>query len=187
MKKRIFSAICASVLALAVLVSCGAKDDSGKPDSSSSTSKEVSLKDVHKAVKKAYGEEYLAEPQPEDMLQQQVGIEKDLYDEAIFEMPMVSTHPDKFIAIKAKNGKADEVEKKLKEYREKLISDTMQYPMNVPMIKSSQVVREGDMVFFVLLGHVPLDVQDTEDEAKISKSAKEQVEIGVNAIKEAMK
>ena len=41
-------------------------------------------------------------------------------------------------------------EKALTSYRDYLINDSLQYPMNVPKVNASSVLREGDYVFFVI-------------------------------------
>ena len=107
-----------------------------------------------------------------------------MYEEAIAEISMMSVHVDTFVAIKAKEGQADAVEQKLTEYREYLLNDTLQYPMNIPKIQASQVVREGDYVFFVQLGHVENDMLD-EDE--LLKKYQESNQLAVDAIQEQFK
>lgn len=177
MKKRLFSALCAVTLSLMVLVSCGSKNDTPK----------VELSDVCTAVRDAYGEDYVGVEQSEEMIEQVLKIDKDLYDEIYFEMPMISVQPDRFVAVKAKDGKGEEVEKKLNEYRDSLLQEGMQYPMNLPLAQASQVVRYGDYVFFVLLGEIPMDIIDSGDDAKMADSAKEQIQIGLDAIEKAVK
>lgn len=177
MKKRIISALCAVFLSAFVLVSC----------STTKSNSDLKLSTICTAVRDAYGEEYLPVQQPEETAQQMLGIDKSLYDEIYFEMPMISVQPDKFVAVKAKEGKAEEVEKILNNYRQKLLEQGAQYPSNLPLAQASQVVREGDFVFFVLLGQVPFEVLDTGDDAKIAESAKQQIQKGVDAIKNSFK
>lgn len=197
MFKKILIAMCTFALSASILVSCGSNNDTNN-DTSNNTSVDtsnntnvdtttVSLSDVRTAVKEAYGESYTAQEQPEEYLQDLVGLDKELYDEAYLEMPLISARTDRFIAVKAKEGKGEEVENVLNKYRDTLVSEGMQYPSNLPLAQASEVVREGDYVFYVLLGEVPFEVQETGDEAQIAQSAKEQIQIGVNAIREALK
>ncbi len=145
----------------------------------------MALSDVHEAVKAVYGDMYVPEMQQDaEYISNIYGISEDMYEEAIAEISMMSVHVDTFVAIKAKEGQADAVEQKLTEYREYLLNDTLQYPMNIPKIQASQVVREGDYVFFVQLGHVENDMLD-EDE--LLKKYQESNQLAVDAIQEQFK
>ncbi len=93
---------------------------------------------------------------------------------------MISAHVDTFIAIKAKEGKGEEVEKALTSYRDYLINDSLQYPMNVPKVNASSVLREGDYVFFVMLGQIKDDMAEEED---MLKQAQESNQLAIDAIK----
>ena len=46
-------------------------------------------------------------------------------------------------------------------YQDKLKNDTLQYPMNIPIIQASVVEAVGDYVFFYMLGG--LDTTDLTD------------------------
>ena len=138
------------------------------------------LTEVYEAMKEAYGENYLPSMQLDDvMLSEVYGINMDNVESFIAEAPMISAHVDTFIAIKAKEGKADEVEAELNAYRDDQINNAMQYPMNEAKVKASQVVRKDDYVFFVMLGQIPDEtVSDT------AAFAKEQIQIGLDKIEE---
>ena len=135
---------------------------------------------LDEAMKEAYGENYLPSMQLDDvMLSEVYGINMDNVESFIAEAPMISAHVDTFIAIKAKEGKADEVEAELNAYRDDQINNAMQYPMNEAKVKASQVVRKDDYVFFVMLGQIPDEtVSDT------AAFAKEQIQIGLDKIEE---
>lgn len=177
MRKRVFAIICTIVLSVVMLASCAGKE----------TVKNVNLSDVVTAVKEAYGESYGCVEQPEEVLTEQVKLDKNLYEEAKFEMALISVRTDKFIAVKAKEGKGEEVEKQLNAYKDTLVNESIQYPMNVPMVQASEVVRKGDYVFYVLLGMIPDDVLTEGDDKKMAEAAKEQIKIGVDAIEKAFK
>lgn len=191
MKKRLLSIILIGALSL-TLVACGNKDgnDSNGGNSSSQSQEvnnDVALVDIHEAVKEAYGDAYYPSMQyDETQIEELFGLSSDLYDEIIAEGPMISVHVDTFIAVKAKEGKVDEVESKLNEYRDTLINDAMQYPTNKIKIEASKVVKKGNYVFFILLGEIPMEVQEQGDEA-ILEEAKNQVNIAVEAIEKALK
>ena len=151
------------------------------PASSESAAADVSISEIHEAVKAAYGENYIPSmAYEEQQLNEIYGINTDNVEEFILEAPMISAHVDTFAAIKAKEGKGEEVEAELNAYRDILVNDTMQYPSNLAKISASQVVRHGDYVFFVMLGAFNKDMDASEDEQ--AKFAQEQTQIGVDAI-----
>lgn len=181
-KRRMF--LCAvAVAAVFSLAACGKENNSQQESKQEQTSaKEVALADIHEAVKAVYGEYYLPSmEQDAEYISALYGITEDMYEEAIAEVAMISAQVDTFLAFKAKEGQADAIEEKLNEYRDYLINDSMQYPMNIPKIQASQVVREGDYVFFVQLGWVEDDMLD-EDE--LLKKYQESNQLAVDAIKE---
>ena len=140
------------------------------------------LAEILEAVQDAYGEDYLPNTAIDaTVLEQTYGIDAGLYEEFVGEMPMISTFVETFIGVKAKEGKGDDVEKALTEYRERLVGDTMQYPMNVSKIQASQVVRHGDYVFFVMLGGPDDAAMEQGDEAAL-KSAEENNKIAIDVI-----
>lgn len=182
MKRRMFLCVVAATAAIS-LAACGNGNNNQQESKQEQTSaKEVSLSDIHEAVKAVYGEYYIPSMQQEaESISALYGITEDMYEEAIAEVSMMSVHVDTFLAFKAKEGQADAVEEKLNEYRDYLINDSMQYPMNIPKIQASQVVREGDYVFFVQLGWVE---DDMIDEDELLKQYQESNQLAVDAIKE---
>lgn len=160
---------------------------SSSSESSSSTAStlDIKLADIHKAVKDAYGEDYLPSMEIDAAaLEERFGVKPDLVKEFIAEGPMMSTHVDTFIAIQAQEGKGKEVEDALKTYHEGQVNDALQYPMNLAKVKSAQVFREGDYVFYVMLGKI--DEENGDDESAALEFAKGEVEKGLNAIKTAL-
>ncbi|WP_101876191.1 DUF4358 domain-containing protein [Lachnoclostridium edouardi] len=141
-----------------------------------------SLQAVYEAVKKAYGEAYLPSMEiDEQTLKELYGIPVDLYEEAIAEGPMISAHIDTFIAVKAKEGKGEEVEKLLNHYRDNLLENGVMYPQNMPIAQASQVLRFEDDVYFVMLG-MSDELGQAETEEEMLAAAKNQTQIGVDAI-----
>ena len=133
------------------------------------------LDEIHAAVKEAYGENYIPSAAfDEQGMKELFGINSDLYDSFIAEGPMISVHVDTFVAVKAKEGKGEEVAQHLNDYRDSQLNGAMQYPMNLPEIEASQVVRHGDYVFFVMLG--------TPSEEAALESAKENTQIAIDII-----
>src|SRR5699024_2658659 len=134
------------------------------------------------AVKNAYGESYLPSMDltAED-LDARYGLKADDYDEALGQVAMISTQVDTFVAVKAKEGKADAVVSALNAYRDDLVNNSMQYPMNVPKVNVSQVYQNGNYVFFIMLGDfAPEDMM--ADDPETVTFYEEQNQIAVKAI-----
>lgn len=148
------------------------------------TAKETLAK-VTKAVKKAYGDNYLPNMEYDSLyLKEIIGLDSSTYDAVVAEGPMMSAQVDTFIAVHAKSGKKTEVEKALKAYQSYLINDSFQYPMNLPKVNASKVVTVGDYVFFVMLGKMNNNLY--ADEGKLLTYYQDQNDIGIAAIKKAL-
>ncbi len=109
----------------------------------------------------------------EDMLEAIYNIDMDNVEDYIAESPMITMNVDTFIAIKAKDGKLDDVVEDLEEYREFLVTEGFMYPMNVAKVQASEVVSYGDYAFFIMLGAMDEDM-DASDEKRL-EFAKEEV------------
>ena len=181
--KQLTAVIMAASLALASLTGCSSPSAGKEPTSQETEAAvSVSLDDVLNKVKEAYGEDYIpSTAMDEQMLNDIIGLSPELYESYVAEMPMISTFVETFIGVKAKEGQGDGVEKALTEYRDRLVNDTMQYPMNVSKIQASQVVRHGDYVFFVVLGGPDDAALEQGDEAAL-KSAEENNKIAIDVV-----
>ncbi|MGN1147588.1 MAG: DUF4358 domain-containing protein, partial [Lachnospiraceae bacterium] len=136
--------------------------------------KEATMEELKAAVVEVLGENYWPNTAVEaQMLTEMYGITEDMYDEYFAETPMISTNVDTLIIIKAKEGQAEAVEKALNAYRDKLVADTMQYPMNVGKIQASRIEAIGNYVCFVQLGADVVDAMERGDEAVITKCQEE--------------
>ena len=182
-KKQLTAVIMAASLAFASLTGCSSSSAGKEPaGQETEAAVNVSLDDVLNKIKEAYGEGYIPNtPMDDQMLNDVIGLSPELCESYVAEMPMISTFVETFIGVKAKEGKCDDVEKALTEYRERLVGDTMQYPMNVSKIQASQVVRHGDYVFFVMLGGPDDAAMEQGDEAAL-KSAEENNKIAIDVI-----
>ena len=109
------------------------------------------------------------------------GLTADMYDAFFGEMPMISTNVDTLIIIKAKEGHLEEVEAVVNSYRENLVNDTMQYPMNLGKIQASKIETFGNYVCFVQLGADVMDLLEISDE-EVIKHCQEQNELALEAI-----
>ena len=138
------------------------------------------------AVKAEYGEDYI--PSAEINLQQLeevYKINKEWIKKSFAEGPMMSLNTDMFVAIMATDGNVDKVEQALLDYKEYLINESFQYPMNMPKVKSTQVVKKGNLVFLLVLGKYDERQEPTEEEAL--KFAQDEIQRGVDAITQALK
>ena len=170
----------AAVLASASLTAC--TGGQAQAQTETEVQKVVNLEDIHTAIKEAYGENYVPNNAIDaEMLEALTGIKADQYTEFFAEMPMISTFVETIIGVKASEGNADKVEEELNAYRDMLVNDTMQYPMNVSKIQASQVVRHGDYVFFVMLGAPTEESMEEGDEAAL-ESAKENNQKAIDVI-----
>lgn len=148
------------------------------------TGASVDLDQLLEDIQAGYGDDYTPSMDYSvDELENTFGLAPELYDESIAQGPMISINIDTFIAIKAVSGKGEEVEKILSDYRQDQIDNSLQYPMNLPKLYSSEVVRHGDYVFFVMLGTPTEESLDLgQDEAL--ESAKESNQIALDIIEE---
>lgn len=159
----------------------GTVDDAQTPETDSEV--DSVLQEVYDSVKAAYGENYVPSMMIEtQMLSEVYKINMDNVDSFIAEGPMMSAHVDTFLALKAVDGKGEDVEKDVIAYQETQQNDALQYPMNQAKVNSSQVVRHGDYVFFVMLG--AFDESESASEEEQLQFAQEQTKIGVDAIAE---
>lgn len=181
--KKLLVICLACTMILASFTACGSNKGEGQ-DSSSTQQEEVKtpeLSEIADAVREVYGENYLPSmPMDEEMLSTTFDINMDDVDEFIAENTMISAQVDIFVAIKAKEGKGEAIEKQLTAYRDYVIENSFNYPMNVEKVNAIQVVRHGDYVFYVLLGGYPENMDASEEEQ--AKFAKEQVQIGLDTI-----
>ncbi len=195
MRRSVYT-ICAAIGAALVMnmTACGSgagntsTEQTGETTSGAETTEaetaaeteQVDLNEVLEAVKDAYGSDYLPDTAiDETTLAQTFGIDSGLYEEFVGEMPAISTHVDTFLAVRAADGQGETVEELLNAYRNSQIESAVQYPMNMPKLKASKVVRYGDDVYFVMLGAYD---DSTEDEDQLVAVYESQTQIGLDMI-----
>lgn len=182
MKKRtiMIAAMMAAAVSLSACQNTEVKETTGvettapesETEETEAEAKEVALSDVRDALKEELGENYIPSMEfDEELFTNTFGVSADLYDSFLAEGPMISAHVEQFVGIKAKEGKGEEVEKALNAYRENLLTNSLQYPMNMPTIEASQVLRMGDDVYFIMLGKAD-EAALEESEEKALESAK---------------
>lgn len=149
---------------------------------SAAASSTVALSTILDAVKSAYGENYLPSMDltAED-LKTRFGLNSEDYTEAIGQVAMMSTQVDTFVAVHAKEGKAESIVSALNAYRDDLVNNSLQYPMNIPKVNASKVYQKGDYVFFIMLGAFAPDDLLADDPAAVTFH-EEQNQIAIDAI-----
>lgn len=173
--KKIISLAMVGIMALS-LSACSSKKE--KEDGV----KDVPVSEIQTAVQEAYKDAYLPSMDYDaEALESIFGVKEDWCEEFIAQGPMMSAHVDTFVAIKAKEANVQEVVDALNSYRDYLVNDSMQYPTNQIKVQASRVEQIGNYVFFILLGDIPMEVQEQGDDA-ILATAKEQAQIAVDAI-----
>ncbi len=141
-----------------IIVSCGKNNtqDSPQPD----------LREIRDSVAEAYGDDFTATASGSlEELTSILSLEESDVEDFFYNIPMVSINADVFIGIKAAGGKADKIEDALNRYRDYLINDTLQYPMNTAKVSSTTVTRRGNYVFLVMLGDPGADIEDAAEAA----------------------
>jgi len=172
---KVFSVAVSFIMCLCILSGCG-----------SNVKKDVPLDNIVNNIKSAYGDDYLPNNEmTEEMFKSEFDLDMSQVLEYKAEIPLIGTHPDRLVIVKATSGKGADVEEKLNAVKDNKIKDTMQYPMNQAKINSAKVVRNGDYVAFIMLGAINDNVDATDQQAK--QFADEQTQKGVNAFENSFK
>lgn len=184
------------------LTACGGTDPSGDASGSQTegsmvensqqtqapggneASGEQNLQTMRDAVAEVLGENYWPNTQMPPEYLEGYGLTEEMYDAFFGELPMISANVDQLIIIRSADGYLDEVEQVMEAYRDALVNDTMQYPMNLGKIQASRIQTIGEYVCFVQLGGDVTDAMDSGDEAVI-RQCQEQNELAIAALEKA--
>ena len=179
------------------LMACGKKEDNGVVENGNNEIVEevtpeetnqntnVELITVVDAVKAAYGDDYIPNMMVEgELLESTYGLTEDMYEEVYVEVPMISANIDTLIAVKVADGRQQDVVDALTSYRDYLVNDALQYPMNQLKLQSSRIIEKDGFVFFVSLGVIPMELEEEND---IIDKAAELNDIAENAINSVLK
>ncbi|MCI9078033.1 MAG: DUF4358 domain-containing protein [Lachnospiraceae bacterium] len=151
--------------------------------------KTPSVKKIRKAITDLLGENYLANMLlTKDEIKERFGLQPSWYTDVIAEIPMMSAHVDTLVIAKAKNKNTrKKIKKQLSDYRNVLINDTLQYPMNLLKIQASKVYVKDNYVFFLLLGHVDNSVEENNTEEQVIEAYKAEVQKIIDTINSLFK
>lgn len=142
------------------------------------------IDEVFNAVSTAYGEDFVATHKNDEVfMTEKLGIDMEKVDSFFCNTAEDTSSPDIFVGVKAKNSEdADIIETSLKQYRDKIINNAKSdNSAIINKINNSEVVRHGDYVFLMTLGHTDNNGTDGADSATF---AKDQVKIAIDKIAE---
>ena len=150
--------------------------------------KAPSLNKVYKAVKAAYGDDYIPNVKlRKEEANEVYGLKSSWYSGIVAERPMMSAHCDELIIVKAKNNSSKKkIKSALVKYQKALIEDTMQYPVNQTKLQASKIYVKGNYVCFFVLGSIDNKTVE-QGEAKALAAYKKQNEKAVKAINKLYK
>lgn len=156
--------------------------------SNKKTKKAPSLNKVYKAVKAAYGDDYIPNVrQRKSVANDYYGLKSSWYSEIISEVSLVNVHCDELVIVKAKNDASKKkIKNALKKHRELLKEDAIQYSTNLQKIQASKVFIKGDYVCFFVLGSIDNKTEE-QGEAKALAAYKKQNKKAVKAINKLYK
>ncbi len=141
------------------------------------------LKNIRQSLVEVLGENYWPNTEIPAEYLEEYGLTTDMYEDFYGEMPMISTNVDTLIVVQAKEGQVTAVEEVLNNYRDNLVNDTMQYPMNVGKIQASRIETFGNFVCFVQLGADTTEFYGEDgDEEAVIKHCQEQNELAIEAL-----
>lgn len=137
------------------------------------------IQQLYSELKSTYGENYYPTTRLNaNQLEEQFGISTDLYSEFIADTAPDADVPDTLVIIKALEGKEQEVEDKLNDYRDSLLADESM-TTGREKVEASKVHRNGAYVFYVMLGDV---TDDTLSGEGLMEALGKEIDKGIDAI-----
>lgn len=137
------------------------------------------------SVKNTYGEDYLPSMALDsEMLCDMYGLDASMIEAFVGETVLISAQIDRFIGIKAVDGKGADIKAALEKFHEEQKQNLAWYPMNAARTEAAKIIAHGDYVFYVILGAYPEDT-DSEDEAAQLEFAENEIKKAVDVINAA--
>lgn len=115
------------------------------------------LQKIHNKIKRTYGERYWPSMQrqdDEDYMKDVLKLDPAWCDDVIVDVAMISAHADMLVLVDASEGNLEHVKNALDAYKEYLINESLQYPMNEARVRGAVVDVVGDYVCFSILGGI---------------------------------
>lgn len=178
MRKKLLAVILAASLAAGSAAHVPVfNDNTVMAEAAKKKAKTPSVKKIRKAITDLLGENYLANMSlTKDEIKERFGLQPSWYTDVIAEIPMMTAHVDTLVIAKAKNKNTKKkIKKQLTDYRNMLVNDTLQYPMNLLKIQASKVYVKDNYVFFLLLGHVDSSSEETSTEEQLIEAYKAEI------------
>lgn len=141
--------------------------------------KQKELDAIREKVVEAY-EHYSGVALEKDAVKEFFGVEEAWYDASITESPLITMSVDTFLAFSPTEGNRENILKALEEYKEYLVNESFQYPMNMDKVKAATILEEGDYIYFIMLGYAEDNLTEPEDRLE---AFTKQNEIAVEIIK----
>lgn len=149
-------------------------------------SQDITMQEIKDAVVEILAENYWPDMAIDaTSLEEIYGITPDMYEDYLAECPMISVNVDTLIIVKAKEGQEEAVINALETYREKNISENIQYPMNLGKVQASRIEAYDNYVCFVQLGADTTAAMDVSEEAVVDQCLEEN-ERALDAIEKAL-
>lgn len=131
------------------------------------------VQNIYQAVVETYDVGYLPEMQVQGeafFMEDTLKLDASWYDAAIVEIPMMSTNVDMFAILHVTDGNLENVKKAFDDYKNYLVNESRQYPMNVPKVQSAVVQTLDDeyVLFSILSGLAYVDMEETDEEVLIA-------------------
>lgn len=141
------------------------------------------VNNIYQAVVEAYGGAYRPQMQVQEesyFMQDTLKLDASWYDAAIVEVPMMTMNVDMFAIVHATEGNLDNVKKAFDDYKNYLVNDSFQYPMNMPKVQSAvvEVLNDEYVVFSILSGLAYVD--DVEEEGALITLYEESSKVAVD-------
>ncbi len=142
------------------------------------------VQDIYQAVVETYGSAYLPDMGVQEdtfFMQDTLKLDASWYDAAIVEVPMMTSNADMFAILHVTEGNLENVKKAFEDYKNYLVNDSFQYPMNMPKVQSAVVETMNDeyVMFSILSGLAFVDMEET-DEAVLIAAYEESSRVAVN-------
>lgn len=134
----------------------------------------ANLQNLRDAVVKVLGENYWPNMTVDtEELSEVYGIKEDMYEDYLAEVPVISTNVDTLIIVKAKEGQVNAVEDALNAYRDSMVNDTSEYPLNAGKLQASRIETFENYVCYVQLGADVADAMEQGEDAVIDQCQEE--------------
>lgn len=147
---------------------------------------DMPMEDLRAAVLEVIGNNYWPNNNVAEMdFQEKYGLTQEMYEDYFAEEALVESSADALVIVKAAPDKAEEVEKALNAYREKLVDETEVTPENAVKHNASRIEVFGSYVCFVQLGADLTSLMEQGEEAVMTR-CQEENEKALDAIRTSL-